>query len=91
VNDDLNIWMKLESGVSAISSVIVLAVGIVAFIRKRNPGWLLLSLWSLFSLIAGVVATYLLPEQPGQIFAFTGIVASVLLAAGVYMLARSDN
>jgi len=77
MNDDLNIWMKLESGVSAISSVIVLAV--------------LLSLWSLFSLIAGVVATYLLPEQPGQIFAFTGIVASVLLAAGVYMLARSNN
>ena len=54
--------------------------------------WLVVaSFWSLFSLIAGVVAIYRLPGQPGEIFAFTGIVASVLLAAVVYILARSDK
>jgi hypothetical protein len=91
MNDKLNIWMTLESSVSAVSSVIVLIVGIVAFIRNKNAGWLLLSGWCLFSLLAGVTAIFILPGQPGMVFAFSGVVASGLLVIGVCLLAFSRS
>ena len=89
MSDDLNIWLKLGSWVGMASSVIVLIVGIVAFLRSRNIGWLLLSAWCVFSLLAALTAMYILPGQLGIVFAFTGVVASGLLVAAVCLLAFS--
>ena len=89
MSDDLNIWMKLVSWVSAAGGFVILVLGIVAFVRSRNVGWLLLSAWSVFSLLAGLIATYILPGQPGMVFACTGVVAEGLLLAGLCLLAFS--
>ena len=89
MNDDLNIWMKLVSWSSIGGSFVIMILGIVAFVRNRNTGWLLLSVWSVFTLLGGVIATYILPGQPGMIFACTGVVAEALLVAGLCLLAFS--
>ncbi len=87
MNDDLNVWMKLQSWVGMASSIIVLFLGVVAFIRNKNVGWLLLSAWCFFSLIAGITAMYILPGQPGMVFAISGVVASALLVLAICLLA----
>ncbi len=91
MSDDLNVWMKLQSSVSVVSSVIVSIVGITAFVRQKNAGWLLLSGWCFFSLLAGVSAMFILPGQPGMVFAFSGVIASGLLVTGVCLLAFSKT
>ena len=87
----MTIWMKLETWMGMATSATVIVLSIVAFIRHKNAGWLLLSGSFLFSLSAGVITMYILAGRPGMVFALTDIVASGMLIAAVCLLALSKS
>ena len=87
MNDDLTPLLKLGSVVGMVVNGVVCFVGIMAFLRSKNWGWLSLSAWGLLSLCAGVTAMFILEGMPGTWFALSGFVASGLLLLGVCLLA----